>query len=287
MPRLATALVGLFIAAAMVAPAISAQAPVTSADLDRLTTSLSEAESAITALRARDTARARQMTTELDALRDEVTYLKVKLRRDGSVTLAEYSDVRDRISSLGARARGEPTSTTTSTPTARVSSPNEVPVGTEVDVRLQSTLDSETAQVEDRFEATTIVDVRNETRILIPAGSVMRGIVSGVEKAGRLDRSASLTLSFDQVTIAGRAYPIRATVTNALKAGGYKDDAAKIGVGAAIGAIIGGIIGGGQGALAGVLVGGGGVVAATEGQDVELPVGTVLRTRLDTALTVR
>jgi hypothetical protein len=28
-------------------------------------------------------------------------------------------------------------------------------------------------------------------------------------------------------------------------------------------------------------------VAATEGQDVELPVGTVLRTRLDTPLSVR
>jgi hypothetical protein len=287
MRRCALALVGLFIAVAMVAPAMGAQTPVTSADLDRLSSSLSEAESAITALKSRDTARARQLTTDLEALREEVTYLKVKLRRDGSVTRAEYTDVSDRISSLGARARGEPASSTTPTPTAQASSTNEVPVGTEMDVRLQSTLDSETAQVEDRFEATTMVDVRNETRVLIPAGSVMRGIVSGVEKAGRLDRSASLTLSFDQVTVSGRAYPTRATVTNALKAGGYKDDAAKIGVGAAIGAIIGGILGGGQGALAGVLVGGGGVVAATEGQDVELPAGTVLRVRLDTAVTIR
>jgi hypothetical protein len=271
----------------MLAPAAGAQATVTSADLDRLTTSLSETESAIATLKSRDTARARQLTTELDALREDVTYLKVKLRRDGSVTREEYADVRDRIDSLGARARGEATTaaTSTSAPTAQTAGPNDVPVGTEVDVRLQSMLDSETAQVEDRFEATTMVDVRNQTRVLIPAGSVMRGIVSGVERAGRLDRSASLTLSFDQVTIDGRAYPIRATVTDALKAGGYKDDAAKIGVGAAIGAIIGGIIGGGTGALTGILVGGGGVVAATEGKDVELPVGTVLR--LDTPLTVR
>jgi hypothetical protein len=287
MRRLASAFAGVLIAAAMVAPAAGAQATVTTADLDRLTASLSETESAITALKSRDTARARQLTTDLEALREEVTYLKVKLRRDGSVTREEYADVRDRINNLGARTRGEPTTAAAATPTAQVAGPNDVPVGTEMDVRLQSTLDSETAQVEDRFEATTMVDVRNETRVLIPAGSVMRGIVSSVEKAGRLDRSASLTLSFDQVTISGRAYPIRATVTEALKAGGYKDDAAKIGVGAAIGAIIGGIVGGGVGAATGVLVGGGGVVAATEGQDVELPVGTVLRTRLDTPLSVR
>jgi hypothetical protein len=286
MRRLATTLVGLLLAAAVVAP-VSGQTAVTTADLDRLTTSLSEAESAITGLRSRDTARARQMTTDLDALREDVTYLKVKLRREGSVTREEYADVRDRISNLTARARGEATGPSTPTPTAQVNSTNDVPAGTELDVRLQSTLDSETAQVEDRFEATTVVDVRNETRVLIPAGSVMRGIVSSVEKAGRLDRSASLTLSFDQITVNGRAYPIRATVTSALKAGGYKEDAAKIGVGAAIGAILGGIIGGGTGALTGILVGGGGVVAATEGQDVELPVGTVLRTRLDTTLTVR
>ena len=42
------------------------------------------------------------------------------------------------------------------------SDPNDVPVGTEFDVRLQNPLSSETAQVEDRFEATTMVDLRDE-----------------------------------------------------------------------------------------------------------------------------
>ena len=48
-----------------------------------------------------------------------------------------------------------------------------------------------------------------------------------------------------------------------------------------------GILGGFRGALAGILIGGGGTIAATEGNDVELPVGTVLRVRLDTPLTLR
>jgi hypothetical protein len=54
-----------------------------------------------------------------------------------------------------------------------------------------------------------------------------------------------------------------------------------------VGGIIGGILGGLKGALAGILIGGGGVVAATEGENVELPPGTVLRMRLDQDLNTR
>ena len=108
-----------------------------------------------------------------------------------------------------------------------------------------------------------------------------------MQRAGRLDRRASLTLAFDQITINGRAYPIRATVTQALESGGYKEDAGKIGAGAAVGAIIGGILGGFKGAMAGILIGGGGTVVATEGKDVRLEVGTVLRVRFDEALALQ
>ena len=115
----------------------------------------------------------------------------------------------------------------------------------------------------------------------------MRGVVTAVDDAGRIERKGRLSLSFDQVTINGRNYPIRGSVTQALEAGGYKDDAEKIGTGAAVGGIIGGILGGLKGALAGILIGGGGVVAATEGENVELAPGTVLRMRLDQDLNTR
>ena len=52
-------------------------------------------------------------------------------------------------------------------------------------------------------------------------------------------------------------------------------------------ASLGGILGGWRGAMAGVLIGGGGVVAATEGQDVDLAAGTVLRVRLDSPVTIK
>lgn len=163
----------------------------------------------------------------------------------------------------------------------------DVPVGTELDVRLTGSLSSSTAAVEDRFEATTMVDLQTGNRTMIPAGSVMRGVVSAVTRATRVERKGSLTLVFDQVAIDKVVFPIRATVTQALESEGVRGEAGKIGTGAGVGAIIGGILGGFKGALAGILIGGGGTVAATDGKDVELPAGTVFRVRLDSGLNLR
>jgi hypothetical protein len=129
--------------------------------------------------------------------------------------------------------------------------------------------------------------LREGDRVVIPAGSVMRGVVSSVNKAGRIERKGSMTVVFDQVTIKGRAYPMRATVTQAIESEGVRGEAGKIGAGAGVGAIIGGILGGFKGAMAGILIGGGGTIAATEGKDVELPAGSVLRVRMDSGLSLR
>ena len=50
--------------------------------------------------------------------------------------------------------------------------------------------------------------------------------------------------------------------------------------------VVGGMLGGVKGAIAGVLIGGGGMMAATEGKDVQIPAGTVLRVRFDAPVTV-
>ena len=90
-----------------------------------------------------------------------------------------------------------------------------------------------------------------------------------------------MTLSFDQLTVNGRAYPMRGTVTQAIEGEGIKGETARVGTGAGVGAIIGGILGGFKGALAGILIGAGGTLAATEGKEVDLPAGSVLRVRVD------
>jgi len=264
----------------------------TSVDIQRLQDSVDDASRDVTDLRSRDSALASRLQTELDDLRDETIYLKVKLKKNESVPRSEYFDIRDRIDNVRSQARGTTRNGTTSSssPSATNSSrPSDgarmdVPVGTELDVRLQQSLSSATAAVEDRFEATTLVDLKQGDRLVIPAGSTLRGVVSSVTKTTRLERKGSLTLAFDQVRINGRDYPIRGTVTQAIESEGIKGETTKIGAGAGVGMIIGGILGGVKGALAGILIGGGGTIAATEGKDVELAAGTVLRVRLDSGL---
>jgi hypothetical protein len=161
-----------------------------------------------------------------------------------------------------------------------------VPAGQELDVRLQSTLSSETATVEQRFEATTVVDLTQNGRVLIPAGSVVNGVVSGVDKAGRIERAGKLTLSFDGITVRGRQHSVRATATDVFKSGGILEEKGTAGVGAGAGAIVGGILGGVKGAVLGAVIGAGGAVAATDGKDVELPAGSMVRVRFDTPVTI-
>jgi hypothetical protein len=294
---------------------------VTTTDIQRLQDQVYDAGNEVSRLRSRDSALADRLQSQLDDLRDEVTYLRVKMRKEGSVSRSEFTTVRSQIESLRAEARGESarqgsgnwstgtgsssgsgtgygTGTsgssgvyggTTDSPARPSSAPrrNEVPAGQEIDVRLDRELSSETAQVEDRFVATTMVDLYQGNDVLIPAGSTLRGVVSSVDKATRTDRKGSLTVAFDQITVRGRSYPIRATVQQAIESEGIKGEAGKIGAGAGVGAIIGGILGGAKGALLGVLIGGGGTIAATEGKDVKLPAGTVLRVRFEQPLMVR
>lgn len=292
---------------ALASGAAAQQARLGQADIQALQEDVYRVGGEISRLRETNPSLAGRLRSELDDLSDEVIYLKVKLRREGAVTRAEYNEVRNRIEYLRGRAAGEdntrrppaPGVDRTQQPVERPQPPREtrdrrempddssIPVGTEVDVRLQTPLSSATAEVEDRFEATTVVDLYSGNRVLIPAGSVVRGVVRSVDKASRTDRRGSLMVSFDQVTIGQRSYPLRGTVTEAIKSEGVRGEAGRIGAGAGVGAIIGGIIGGVKGALLGVLIGGGGTMAATPGKDVELPPGTILRVRLDSPPAIR
>jgi Zn-dependent protease len=181
------------IAAALAAPAVAQQnSQVSQADIQRLQESVSQANNEVQQVKSRDAARASQLQTQLDDLRDEVTYLKVKLRKEGSLQRSEYAGVRDRLDDLRSQATNYATASapsTGSTTTNRAASPTtapaagartaaqttaggvEVPSGTEMDVRLTNALNSGTVQVEDRFEGTTLVDVNINGRTVIPAGS--------------------------------------------------------------------------------------------------------------------
>jgi hypothetical protein len=329
--RIQLVAVAAIVAAALAAPVAAQQqnyAQVTQADIQRLQDSVFQAGSDVQQLKNRDAARASQLQAQLDDLRDEVIYLKVKLRKEGTLQRSEYAAVRDRLDDLRSQATNYTTNYTPSTSTntatasagttsnraaASTATPSgtsssassstarttasttpavsgsqvEVPSGTEIDVRLTNALNSGTAQVEDRFEGTTLVDLNINGRTVIPAGSVMRGVVTAVDPATRTNRTAKMTVSFDQVTINGRAYPIRGTVTQTIQGEGIKGEAGRIATGAGVGAVLGGILGGVKGAILGTVIGGGGITAATEGKEVELPQGSVLRVRLDSPVQIQ
>ena len=300
----------LVLGALMLVPAAAgAQTSVSNSDIQRLQDDVYQAGSDLSRLRDRDPDAAARLQRDLDDLRDEVIYLKVRLRKEGNVPRTEYTDVRDRLQALRTEARGETTvrqgawtggtaGGTRPGVSGGVSGAGDdrsrppqgntvIPSGQELDTRLQTQLSSATAQVEDRFEATTVADLYRGSEVLIPAGSVMRGVIRTVDRATRTDRKGQLTVSFDQITVRGRTYPMRGTVVEALESEGLKGEAGRIGAGAGVGAIIGGILGGVKGALLGVLIGGGGTIAATEGRDVTLDPGTILRVRLDTPPDIR
>jgi hypothetical protein len=237
---------------------------------------------------------------ELKELEDDVAYLRVKARRGETITARERRDLNDRLDRYIARVNG--TSTTTSNTTnnnnptrgpgrqgtgsGTASSRIAIPAGSELDVRLITPLTSDTAKVEDAVEATTMVDLYRGEDIIVPAGSRLTGYVSSVERASRTDRKGALTIEFTSLMVGGRSRDVRAHVTHALESEGIKGEIPRIGAGAGVGAILGGILGGVKGAIAGVLIGAGGVMVATEGKDVHLPEGTVLRVRFEDAVTL-
>lgn len=282
---------GLVVALAGVGTAW-AQAAATESDINRLDVSAAEVARLATSLKTSDPTRAADVEKQLTTLREEIVYLRVKLRRDG-VTRTEYADLRDRLETLRVRAVGDKVAAQPLDPAIVKDDPMvagtrvwTVAVGTELDVRLQTHLNSATAKLEQRFEATTVVDLQMDGQTVLPAGTVVRGFVGSVRPATRTNRQGSLTLSFDEVVLKGGPTRMRATVTKALD-GKMSEDVSRIGTGAVVGAILGGLLGGGKGLLVGVLVGGGGTIAATDGSDVDLPPGTILRLRVDSPLEIR
>jgi hypothetical protein len=215
---------------------------------------------------------------ELRELEDDVAYLRVKSRRGERLSDRETREVSERVDRFIQRTNDRNYAARGGSDQSRG---RVIPINTELDVRLQTPLTSDTAQVEDRVEATTMVNLYRDDELIVPAGSRLVGYVAAVDRASRTDRKGSLALNFNRLTINGRSHDVRVSVVGALESEGIKGEAGRIGAGAGVGAILGGILGGVKGAITGILIGAGGVLVATEGKDVHLPAGTVLRVRFD------
>ncbi|MGD9904008.1 MAG: hypothetical protein AB7U83_11100 [Vicinamibacterales bacterium] len=165
-----------------------------------------------------------------------------------------------------------------------------MPSGTALSIELQTALASDTSAVEDAVRGTLRRPLTVNGVEVAPAGATITGHVTAVERSARVKGRARLALRFTSLTVDGSPETI-ATAAIAREAEGTKrEDAAKIGIGAGAGAVIGAIAGGKKGAVVGGTVGGAagtGVVLATRGDEVEMPVGASLSTTLTRPLVVQ
>jgi hypothetical protein len=146
-----------------------------------------------------------------------------------------------------------------------------VPAGAEINVRLQEPLDSGVNQTGEVFHAILDNNIEVDGQIVAQRGSVVEGKLSHVERSGRVQGRATMSLQLTSLTTGGETYQIQTDIITSEAAATKKKDATKVGVGAGIGAAIGALAGGGKGAAVGAAVGagaGGATVLATRGKEV-------------------
>jgi len=164
-----------------------------------------------------------------------------------------------------------------------------VPEDTMLRLSIDTPLSSETAKIEDAVEATLANAVMNGDVEVIPAGSTVRGTVTGVESSGKVKGRAMLAVQFNTLIVREERVPISAR-WSAQAESTKKNDAKKVGIGAGAGAIIGGILGGGKGAATGAAVGAGAgtaMVLTSEGKPIVLSKGEDISTKLGNAIEIR
>jgi hypothetical protein len=167
-----------------------------------------------------------------------------------------------------------------------------LPVGTEIPVRTEETINSSNAAEGQVYAAEIARDVVDATgAVVIPRGSNAQMVIKSATKGGRFHGAADLVVDMQSVSIEGQRYRLDTAELEQKGRDGVginKRTGALAGGGAAVGAIIGAIAGGGKGAAIGAGAGAGagtGVEVLTKGS-IKIPAETILTFRLDGPLRV-
>jgi type IV secretory pathway VirB10-like protein len=159
-----------------------------------------------------------------------------------------------------------------------------------IGLRIESTVSSEVAKVEDPVEARVTRDVRVGSAVVIPSGSRVLGSVIQVERGGKMKTAARIGVRFHTLVLADNTrIPVHTEAIYREGKSPGNESAAKVGGAAVGGAILGAIIGGGKGAAIGGAVGaagGTGAVMAGGRNPAVLASGTSLTVRLSQPVTV-
>jgi Purple acid Phosphatase, N-terminal domain len=179
-----------------------------------------------------------------------------------------------------------------------------VPAGTEIQAKIEQALSSKTSRQGDQFTALVLQPINGTNgRVAIPAGTRIRGEVSGVEQGKVLSSvrgKARLNLKFNDVAMPNGSYvPLEATLVSVGKTGASaneegqvqdktqgKEVAKDVGIGAGLGTVAGLIFGSALKGLAIGAIAGGGYVLATQGRDVNIPEDSNIVLRTDRAISL-
>ncbi len=165
-----------------------------------------------------------------------------------------------------------------------------IPDNTVLDVTLNTPLASDASRVEAPVRGTLASPVVIDGTTAIPSGAALTGHVTHVDDSDKIKGRAELSFRFTRLTAGSVSYDIDTKPLAFVAESTKKDDAVKIGAGAAAGAVIGAITGGKKGAAIGTAVGAGagtGVVLATDGKEIRLAEGRKLKVSLTSPLTIR
>src|SRR5579872_3793119 len=164
-----------------------------------------------------------------------------------------------------------------------------IPSGTVLKVRMIDSVDSETSQLGQTFQASLDDPIMVDGQTVVPRGADIVAKLVEDKQSGKISGRTELTLDLVSMRVNGRMVDLTTQeVTSASGSRGAKS-AKVIGGAAAAGAILGGIFGGGRGAAIGATSGagaGGAVQVLTKGQRVKIPAETRLSFTLQNTVSI-
>ena len=151
-------------------------------------------------------------------------------------------------------------------------------------------LSSKTAQDGQAFTGTLANGIALNSKVVIPAGSRVTGVVSEAKSAGRFKGEAILAIRLTSINVKGAPTNVGTDEYVVTQKGKGKRSAVMIGGGAAGGALIGGLAGGGKGAGIGALIGAGAGTAGaafTGNKELTIPAESAVSFKTTTSITVQ
>jgi outer membrane lipoprotein SlyB len=180
-----------------------------------------------------------------------------------------------------------------STPPGATDNAKVIPDDTDIMIRTDENIDSESSSTGQLYSATVSQEVYDGANsVAIPRGTPAKLLIRNITTGGAV-HSPELVLDLFSIDVNGKEYRVVSSdvdVSNRKGVGGNRRTAQFVGGGTGLGALLGAVLGGGKGAAIGAATGaGGGLIAQvfTRGKQVKIPAESLLTFRLDRTLVLR